>query len=409
MMSNGNTQPVGILDQFENVLKLVTGAVGLVAAIGFPAVAVHLVSFGVPVGRADYDFILRAGVLPALVLIVMVAYAYAASRVVAHAGVGGLLTAHLLPVFVPILLVLFAGLFAYVVLFIWGVLWSLVWMLHGWKGVSIGNRTLLLIAGALVTALYGIYGLLFVTRRFWADRPGRSWRVLGQIVDSMDSGEARVRRERARTGVAQVPGTSSPSTSEATSTPAKNESSSWEWVIGLAFIPVSLLVLYSIKGVMYVWEPSWGALLPHRYIIYASILLGVLFTLLMLGVSTLDHANAAAAGKPKGPSWAMVVTVALAYVIFEVSYCWWGYPCLYAGLGGGRPTPVTIWLKSDDGVADILALLASAKETTIAGAKRLDGVFVLFDNTEGIVLTDTSAAPGRTIFIPHDRVTALSW
>jgi hypothetical protein len=401
-----NAQRVGIVGQFENILKIVTGAIGLVAAIGFPAVALHLIGYGVPVRTASYDFILRAGALPAIVLVLLVAYAYAARRMIARTGVGGVLAAHMLPFFVPAFLVMFGGLLAYLVLLVWAMLWGIRWLIGDWVGASLSNRTLLLAAAVMVAGAYGLYGVVVATRRYWIHRQGFVWRFLGALVEKSDGVEGSRQTSGTPAGV-PAEQTPAPSSTGTVSKPTTSADSSFDWALGLVFVPVSLLVLYSIKGVLYVWDPGWSTFLPHRYIFYGSMFFGLLFTLLMVIVTRSQKADDSSSG-PRG-NRGLIVTVALAYVVFEVSYCAWAYPRLYSGVGGGRPTPVTVWLKADDGGADVLAVLSKANTTTVTGATRLGAVFMLFDNADGILLTDTQVSPGKAVFIPHNRVTALSW
>lgn len=404
-----NAQPVGIVGQFENILKILTGAVSLVTAIGFPAVAIHLVTYGVPVRTASYDFIFSAGLLPAFVLVVMVAYAYVASKIVANAGVRGLLTASLLPVFLPALLVLIAGTMAYVILLFWAMLWTLAWVLRSWSGRLISNQTLLVVSAVGIGAIWALYLLAMATRRYWGHRSGRFWRWLAGVLDSSSAADSSLSKKQRDTPSASEGQRAEGSTLSPTDASPPEKTTSWSALaIGLVFIPISILVLYSIRGVLYVWDPRLGAFLPHRYIFYTSIVFGLLFTLLMFLMMTLEISRSAS-DRSRTPSRSMIATVVLASLLFEAAYSTWAYPRLYSGLGGGRPTPVTVWLKTDDSLADILSLLPQAKPTIIVGAKKLDDVSVLFENADGIVLTDTSTAPRKAIFIRRDRVTAISW
>src|SRR5271165_18755 len=63
-----------VLGSLENILKLIAAGVGIVAALGFPAVYLHFLSFRVPTVLMSYNHILRAGVLPAVLLTLFATY-----------------------------------------------------------------------------------------------------------------------------------------------------------------------------------------------------------------------------------------------------------------------------------------------------------------------------------------------
>lgn len=87
----------------------------------------------------------------------------------------------------------------------------------------------------------------------------------------------------------------------------------------------------------------------------------------------------------------------------------WGYPRLYAGLGGGRPQPVTLWLKQDDDADDIRAVLKATTVASTGTLKRVDGSFVLLSGADDLLLTDKLAGGGKALLMSRSRLMALSW
>ena len=67
-----------VLGTVETLFKVAAASVGMVAAMGYPAVYLQLASFGVPSTFASPEMVLRAGAFPALVLAALFFYVYRA-------------------------------------------------------------------------------------------------------------------------------------------------------------------------------------------------------------------------------------------------------------------------------------------------------------------------------------------
>jgi hypothetical protein len=389
-----------LFPRVESLLRFGTAGVGLVAAIGLPAVAIHLIRFGAPVNTAGYSDVLRAGVLPAVVLVIVGTYCFAAVRALQKMTLRKFLAFHsllLVPLVVLAYAALIAGLVAYTLMIVWGVLWSVCSLGGLVFGFNVNNRTLLLIAGAIAVGMATTWIVLKLTQKRWSTRPGKLWKTL-------DAALAPRQRQRSPD---KSDGESDGQPAQAT-TGSKKPESKWDWALGLVFLPTLLLMLYSMKGLLHIWDPSLGAAFYHRHVVLATVVLGVPVTVFLAVVLHTLSESADDKPAPRHKTAVLVVAV-LAYLGFEALYSVWGYPRLPSGLGGGRPRSVTLWVKSDDDALDVCTVLTNAEVTHAGGLNRVDHVFLLLDGEKEVLLTDTPAHPGKSVLVSRSRVMGVSW
>jgi hypothetical protein len=379
--------PSSLWSRTENVLKTVTAGVGLVAAIGFPAVAVQLFRFGVPTAAYTYEQVLRAGILPAAVLVILAAYAVAGAKVVATSGwrrFFGLHSLLLLPLMVPAFIVLLLGVVAYLVLCLWALLWVVVQGAGFVAEVAVSNRTLLQIS-AIVLAVTGV---LFLTALVLQKHVPVVGRLLGAFARSSDSNR-RV----------QPPAQEAAPTSLATPR--------IEW-FGLAMLLIAPLVyVYALWAVAYIWDPALTGAVRHLYLMSGALTIGALLDAFYIG--TTQFARRGAGDAAPSSRRMLVGAVAIVYVIFEASYAAWWYPRLPAGFGGGKPSPITLWLKGDDPGGDIASALARITAAPSRGMTRVDGAYILSEAADRVILTNANEPPAEGIFISRSRIMGVSW
>jgi hypothetical protein len=384
--------PSNPLGWIETALKVATAGLGLVAAIGLPAVAVQLARYGVPLATASYPDVLRAGILPAIALLLVTLYCMVASTALKKHGWRRFLRQHsllLLPLLIPSWFVLVAGLVAYALIAGWGLLWALRWVATGLTSFQATDRDLLFAAGSVELVLLLLVLLARVTRRYWADRRGRFWSWLAGMFDE----------SRSNSDGAPAP------SQEATD---KKDDETLRWLIFPMLLLMFLLVLYSLKGLLHIWNPAFSSLLPHRLVWLGSTVMGSLFAV-FFAVSLLTDSKSSDQ-LPSRKSWIAVLCIAgVAYLLFELGYSTWGYPRLYSGLGGGRPYPVTLWLKSDDSASDIMLRFRNVRVTTMGGSTRVDSLMVLYGGDATLLVTDASVGPADALQLNRVRLTAVTW
>lgn len=391
------------LTWLQNLLKLATAGLGLVAAIGLPAVAIHLSRFDVPLVTATYQDVIHAGVLPTMMLILVTAYCIAAGKVLLSEGWRRFLGFYnlflLLPILVPAAVFTVVGFISYCLVIIWAILWSIHYLFeHLLYRLDISNRQLLLTSAGLLVTGYVMFLVLKITYRRWAHRKGRFWTLLRRT----DWFGAENLAEPATKGSQMQEG-------KGAATPQK-QNSKWEWLIHLVLIPGFALWAYCIKWLAYLWDPGLGGLLTHKHILLGSITFGIFVGLAFAWIRMMIWA-AKSSGEKAGPRHRkkVIAAGAIVYVVLEVTYSLWGYPRLYSGLGGGRPQAVILWLKQEEDASDILSVLKGAEITSAGNLKRIGKVFVLLNGDKDLLITDAFLPPGKALLISRSRVMATSW
>lgn len=346
----------GLLSWLETLLKFATAGLGLVAAIGLPAVAIHMMKFGVPIRTVIYQDVIYAGMLPALVLAVVAAYCVAAGQALKVMRLRQVQSIVALVGLLPLILI---GSLSAQALFAWALLWPFRWLLEQISEIQIGNRTLLVVSGIVMLVTTPITW-------FFVAKADKHW--------SDDAEE-----------INKVP--------------------PW-WFSGGCFLVGSFFWLYCVKGILHIWDPQLGEALPHRYVIGASVGLGIAFTLVLVTLTSAEGTTEVATTRDRLIVYLLAVVV---YVAFEVAYSMWGYPRLHSGLGGGLPQRVTLWLKQEDHANDIASVLTGAEVASAGSLRRVERVYVLLDREKELLLTDTAIGPGKAILVSKDRLMAISW
>lgn len=407
--------PASLLPRIEQVVKFVTGSLVLVAAIGLPAVTFHLISFGAPPSTAAYQHVIRAGVLPAVILAVLAVYSVAASKALTRMSLRQFLGFHslvLLPVLFGAYLVLLVGVLSYALLALWATLWVLRLGLERVVSVSLDNRQLLVISAVILAIIAVVVAIVKLTEKRWAT--SRFAPLLSRITGPPTRPPARPQPPAEPSLLTAPTGPPAPPSATATSDrptggSASKTESRWDWLLGLFFIPMAFLMVYCIKGILHIWDPALGTALTHRYVWYAATAVGVVLGVFIAGIFL------AASPTPVSPKATprqrrlMALGVVLAYLVFEAVYSWWGYPRLHSSWGGGRPQPVTLWLKRDDAGEDITTLLKGARIAEAGSLRRVDRVFVVLDGDKDLLLTDTTRGPATSLLVSRGRLQAISW
>lgn len=385
---------IDVLTRYEKLLKLATAGLGVVAAIGFPAVAVHMHRFGVPIRTANYSNILRAGVLPATVLLVGMLYCIAASRALAKMSLRQFLAFHsyvVIPLLVPAYLLVFVGLLCFYLIIIWACFWPFRYLLDSVSDISISNRGLLVFSFAFLVIISLVLLLLMLTRRFWINRPGRFWQFHRFFFDT--------RRRRRLEG--------SDSDGQTAKQKVQSLDFKWVWLKFLWFLPAPF-VDYSVKGVLHIWDPGISSALIHKYLMLGWVCVGVVCFVLIAGIF-LNDPKKLGPKDSRGSAKIVATILVFLYIAFEVSYSMWIYPRMHSDLGGGRPRMAVLWLKQEDGAKDISTTLKNVEISSVKGLRQVGNVFIILQDKDNVLLTDEPLGPGRAVLLNKDRIMSISW
>lgn len=389
----------------ETALKIVTGGFGLVAAIGFPAVAAHLIRFGVPLTAATYHDILRAGILPTLVLALFAAYCATAANALTRMTLRHFLGLHsylLLPLVIVAYLAVVIALLAYLLIIAWGLLWPVRFAIEHLSTRRITNRELLVASAVLVLACTLALVLLRATKRFWHKRNGAFWDFARRILPD------RHRQPVIKDVTVFEAQSASTSVNDEAETTSSSEDAKWMWLQSFLFILLVLLMMYCVKAILFLWNPLFGSAFHHRYVMLLALAVGALFGLFLAGVVL---ARDTSPGEQVGAKYRRTIftIVAFAYLSFECCYAFWWYPRLDANLGGGLPASATLWIKSDDDARDIRTVLTRARVAKVGSLNRVERLFIILDGDQAILLSDTQRPPAKAMLVSRSRFAAVSW
>ena len=377
----GDADGSSLKERIEKIAKAATASVVLVAAIGFPAVVLNLRRYGAPATLMSYDDVVRAGILPAVVLVVLFFYTVMSIGALSLGGWRGLISSHVYLFLPASILVYVAQMVCCLCLFAvatWGLLWLPRSLMETFlPGHSVTNRQLMMIAGTLDAVAITALVILWLTRKVWIVRPGRPWEwVRAFFGDERD--------------------------------PGKNEMK-WYWP---AYLPASILIALAVKVFLWIWDPRMAGLASTRSFFVVGLACGLLSSAFMFtGTFYAKEVGALPPGQYSSKRqrlWLYGLGI-LVYVTFECSYSLWGYPRLSSAMGGGRPDTVTLWMKRDEGIADLNQHLPLARIVNNGAMVRVDGIFTVIEGKEGLLLTDQPMPPRKALLVAKRRIMATSW
>lgn len=419
----------GVFALAETVLKLAAAGLALVAAMGFPAVYLHFSRFGIPTHFASYDHILRAGILPAALLLFVSTYVYWAWLSYRARKPKTRFLYVLLILFAPLaalpVMVLLAGLLAGLLLFFWALSWPFAWLLSLLTGSMPSNRALLYTAGVISGG--GVVASLLVVIPFVRRL------LLHQRFVSGLRGRHRLEEEpRLAAGWAEYP----PAPDEVSSPPAEDEASSPPASDGgtetpadplgagrsevstrdrfsLWYVPLLLAEfvggLYGIKGVLYLWDARLSGLLGHRFILLlgaACVAAYSLFGLIVFAERLTESEDI------KRRFWGFVTLTGILITLFlgfVTLYSYSFYQRIPRGLGGGRPDRIVIWAARADFPPDFQTKLRRAACGGDAENVKCENLYLIYDDKDMLIVADHDGPGAAGLLLPRAKIKAVSW
>ena len=387
-----------VLATVENALKIIVASVGLVAALGFPAVYLHFSTFGVPTTFISYDHVLRAGALPAVLLMLFGTYVYWTVKEV-HLGMTPMHFprfsligyALILPLYLPLMISTLVGGLSMQILLAWAIVWPFAWSTSRIFGIDIDNRVKLCCAIALYLIVH------IIVWRKARDKSGNKESYLDRANKMY---EWLVKVEPMRTVMRAVMLTIQ----------SPKDITGRGVIITIATIILSFnLIPYSIKGVLYLWDPSWSQLLPTSYILglgnMGALLCFLTFMLLVI-MQWLDNDD----HRVRRMGFFGAITVVLVLYLVSVGiYSYILYPRLPQGLGGGKPTQVVLWIGKDDLPPDVRERLPAGLFSEQGSVTRIEYIYLFSQDEKRIILVDESIGPALGLLVLQDKIKAISW
>ncbi len=366
-----------IISKVESYLKLLAAGAGLITALGFPAVYIQFSRLNIPGQFVSYDQVIRAGVVPAMALALLGLYIYwglsefqrgkKAEDMYSLAPLGLLIGLLFLSMFI----VWFAGFISFFVLVFWG----LAWIISRVLGFGAGDRDLLYLAVALlfVFLLAEAFVLPRVFRRWGNDKPPADQKSTFEDFNP------------------------------------KRFILLWTLLAAIVFPSVSMGLLYLCKIVLQLWDPKLSGLIANDNIVLFGV--AVLFDISLFGALFLIYMPMQSPTRSERTQGivAFALTVLVIYLVLVGVYSYVFYPRIPASLGGGQLASIVYWIDKQEFPQTLVAKLAKAKFVEESNLIRCEGIYLVYANSDIVIVADQSEPPASSFLVPRDKIKAISW
>ena len=353
----------------ENLLRFGGLFIVAITVLGLPAVLLQFYRLNVPINFLSRTEALRAGVLPAIFLSVILLYLYWCAEQISKAGASpvGVVFA-LLPFFALMVLVL-VGYLSFVV--------AIVWFMFSHERDIAGRQRFdwpILIAGGLAWLLLSLFRSKWAIERFAVVRQLAS--LPTRVKEVLENWFAK-ERVLGRSNVLLA-------------------------AVMLAFIGGFVVVYGGFAGLTFAIH-SHNTVLQGPVIFYAALVSGCLAAFLLLIAIFIGQLESSEDQRLHLRS-AVTLTfgVLFFYVPSAVLYATVLYPRIPYGLGGGKPARATIWLEEahfPDGWNPV----------SVGRLSKLSDVYLLQYDAERYIITPTDAPDGgAAIVVPTSTVKLLA-
>lgn len=406
----------GLLTTLEDFLKVSAAGLGMVAAMGIPAVYVNFTRYGLPTHFMSNEQFLRAGILPTVFLVVVGIYVYYVLREYksnkgTFRSVAMLIFLSVPFVIIP-LITLLIGALSLILLYIWAILWTFGALFSVLFNITVASRTLLYISPFVLLTFVIIYLLLQFTYMKWKDKKGIFWNVLRmsyKYINRTKNITTNDKEGKETNGAKNI--TTNVEKGEERKTPGKNKD---EWSKILIWLPPTILallilVLYAFKAVIYIWDPKLSPMVSHKFIFLFGVGNSIIYFAFILLIASLECLGSTERRIRSKGIFIIVSIVTFTYITSVAFYSYFFYPRMSYGLGGGKPTPINIWIDENDFPIDMQKKLFNAKFRQDSNVIRGTNIYLFQVDVNHIVILDSDIPPTNGIQLPSGKIKAISW
>lgn len=394
-----------LITHIENILKLAAVSAGLVAVLGLPAVYQHYHRFAIPAHFIGYDQIIKAGVVPFVLLVGFVGYlAWAYPRFKDQTRRKKLLLVFLLfavPFFFPPVVIYLFGIISVLLLELWGIGWLTA---HGLALAGFGEVSTN-VAFVYVLVVFGTVTLLIAAVAALPERVRR------RFLERLWPGNVFVRGPSTQRGHPQTAAVAKREDSPPPEQPLRKS--------GLAIRPVHVLgLLLAIGGFVLLvlaarlflhvmdWEvPYFTSSAAMMGWIAATMLSVTVCTLAFVVVDWLDSDNTL---KQRAAFAVTIVLIAGVFLGVGYLYSWHGYARIPQIFGGGRPEAVDVWLSRDVGPALGKRLAETRRCIEESGDFLCAGVLLLYHDKDVVIVHLSLDTDVETVILDRKAVRGFS-
>ncbi|MCZ6465948.1 MAG: hypothetical protein O6829_01580, partial [Alphaproteobacteria bacterium] len=280
--------------------------------------------------------------------------------------------------------------------------WGMTWIFSTVVDADISNRQILYGAIGLIVVSGLVVGIGHTLLWLFPNQQGRFWSELRDFLDF----DERVKRKR------PTPAPKRNNAATADSKRSDGESNSWWELLLISFIGMALVsgvLLYSVKGVLYIWDPDLSAILSHQRILLLGVASGLGYGSFMTGAACAEWASSESRST-RSRSFLVLASAVLILFIGSVSfYSYTIYPALPQGLGGGKPIPIDLWLNSEDFPDDLRKRLAKCSPDASGRRTVCRDVRLVHADSEYLILSEKDRPPSLTFIFPKDHIQVISF
>jgi len=382
------TNKTNLINSIQTALKILGAVTGLVALIGLPSVYFQFNRFNLPTHFVSNEMMLKAGILPSILLVGIGTYFIWRVRQLKSDRKEEVLIDVLfsMPILMLILIIFFFGAVCMSVLMVWVLVWFFIKMLplHVSKPLS-----LILTLGLIAISV--IIGQIISHIK---KKKGSSNQSMQKNGNSMKGNETPIpSAEAAQTGtedeIKEFFGLSAPKT------------------ILLSFLGTMVIIYLSFWMIKFVLDIA--GLVTSNYLNFRNItifsigcgIFSLAFVIWICAYITKDSKN-----KYKRLLWKTLNINVIAFLLIVVVYVYSIslHPVIPQAWGGGKPEPVTFWVKSQEFPMDTWAKTGKLKLENAGNFLRCEGISLLYMDSKFFIFIDEN---GAGIVIPGDKIAAI--
>jgi len=387
---------INFLDKTESILKLLGTAVTVIVIFGYPAIYFHLKSFDLPFHVITYKNVFYAGIIPAIIFAFFFVSGYWVYKQFKNkTGIKSII--FVAAIGAPVFLIEYLGLIFMMLYGMWW-LYSRILVLFGVDVTKIGliNFTFIsmvaIIVGAVIHVLFPDFFEAigkFGQRKFkrFYDRYLSKYMVMESEKDNLIEKEKEIKEAKEET------------VEEKTENGSDRKSSDG-WLILGGSIGIIVFVYLGYLSVIWIIQTRFPTLFSNfdsfkNIFFKLSIFLAVVVVFSLVISNIKKHAIARNV-------FLFVYGVAFIILVFFYSTRW--FSKIDIRLGGGKPVPVNIWIKTTDFPKEILLRYRQTTIIDTSGYTHWENGLLIMENDKDIVISNKDSV---WTIIPKEKILAF--
>jgi hypothetical protein len=388
-MNKDETNKTKLIDSIQTALKILGAVTGLVALIGLPSVYFQFNRFYIPTHFVSNEMMLKAGILPSILLAGLGTYFIWKMRQLKRDREEEVLIDILvsMPILMLIPIIFFFGGFSIFVLIVWGIFWLFEKMLQ-----LLFPEPLSIILTSASMIIIVIINLIISRIKKKRELQNQSVQKNGNSTKGNETASPSEKAAQKGTEheIKEFFGYSAPKTILFSS---------------LGIMVIIFLSFLMIKIVLYIAGLVTSSYLNFTNITIFSIGCGIFGLTVVLW--TCAYIKKDSKNKYERLLWIAINRIFIVIVLIVIGYFYSVtlHPIIPQAWGGGKPEPVTFWVKSQEFPMDKWEKTGKLKLENAGNFLRCEGVSLLYMDSKFFIFIDEN---GTGLVIPGDKIAAIA-